>query len=167
VIEMIMFNPRSKRAKRAQRDRADAIDRVISEVLKWPGVTMAPHQFDAVEFQLDGVEFGHLDRGGVLGVPFVRRIRNALVDRGEAVVNRWVPNSGWVAYKLSSDTDADHALRLLRLSYLYRTIAVGDGAGASVDDLRRELDALRLPRRIADLFESLIAHRLEEATSDS
>lgn len=159
---MIMFHPRSRRER--ARDRAEAIDRVIEQVLTWPGVTMAPHQFDAVEFQLDDTEFGHLNRNGRLDVPFVRRIRNALVDEGAADVHPWVPNSGWLTYEVAGHDDTDHALYLLRLSYLYRTI-VARGGDFDFEALRSELDGLGLSPRLAEVFDGLLSRRLESTAN--
>ena len=165
---LILFQPGNK--KERARERADAIDRVVLEVLAWPGVSMAPHQFDAVEFQLDGTEFGHLHRDGLLDVPFVRRIRNALVDDGDAAAHPWVPNSGWVTYQVQENADAEHALYLLRLSYLYRTIVSrgqrDDGQATAPDQLREELEALGLSRRLTEVYGSLLARWLE-ATVDA
>jgi hypothetical protein len=159
----MVFNPRNRSVRR---ERAEAIDRVIAEVTSWPGVTMAPHPFDAVEFHLEGVEFGRLDRDGVVDVPFVRRIRNALVDRGDVTVDRSVPNSGWVTYQITGGGGARRALRLLRLSYLYRTLA-GRDAGAPPEDLRLELESLDLPARVADLFDKLLSRLPERAETDA
>jgi hypothetical protein len=155
---MIMFPPWSKRER--ARDRAAALDRIRSEVTSWPGVSMAPHQFDAVEFQLDGTEFGHLHRDGRMDVPFVRRIRNALVEGRDADVHPWVPDSGWVTFSVASGHDVDHALYLLHLSYLYRTIvSVRDGAVATLETARGEVEALQLTGRLSDAFEDLLARR--------
>jgi hypothetical protein len=161
---MIMFHPRSRRER--ARDRAEAIDRVIEQVLTWPDVTMAPHQFDSVEFQLDGTEFGHLNRSGRLDVPFVRRIRNALVDEGAADAHPWVPNSGWLTFDVGGSDDADNAVYLLRLSYLYRTI-VTRGGDVDFEALRRELDSLDLPRRLVDIYDSLLSRYLESTAHEA
>jgi len=157
---MIMFPPWNRRER--ARDRAAALDRVLAEVTSWPGVTMAPHQFDAVEFQMDGTEFGHLHRDGRLDVPFVRRIRNALIDHSDASVHPWVPDSGWVTFTVASPRDADHALFLLRVAYLYRAIAsrrLGEAGMPSLETARDGVEALGLQGRIADVFADLLARR--------
>ena len=145
---MLTFNSKSKR------ERAAAIDRVIEVVTAWPGVRMAPRQFDAVEFRLGDVEFGHLHRSGRLDVPFLRRLRDALVDDGSAIVHPWVPNSGWITFDIQNDATAEHAIFLLKLSYLHRVIA-GGPVDADPGWVRGELEALGLGARIAEVFDTL------------
>lgn len=167
---MIMLLHRSGR--KLARDRAEALDRILGHVAAWPGVSTAPHHFDAVEFQIDGTEFGHLHRSGVLSVPFVRRIRNALVDAGMADVHPWVPNSGWVTFEVRSMEDVEHAIRLLRLSYLYRAIAARHSREAedglpTPEEVRDELESLRLPSRLLGVYGGLLSRESEEAPQEA
>lgn len=167
---MIMLLHRSGR--KLARDRAEALDRILGRVAAWPGVSTAPHHFDAVEFQIDGTEFGHLHRSGVLSVPFVRRIRNALVDAGMANVHPWVPNSGWVTFEVRSGEDVEHAVYLLRLSYLYRAIAKRhrreeeDGL-PTLEEVRDELESLRVPPRVLGVYGGLLSRESEEAPQEA
>jgi hypothetical protein len=142
------------RYSKSRRERAAAIDRVIEVVSSWPGVRLAPHQFDAVEFQLLGTEFGHLHRSGRLNVPFVRRLRDALVDDGSASAHPWVPNSGWITFEVHDEATAEHALFLLKLSYLHRVMV---NRRIDVDPvwIRTELDSLQLGGRLAEVFATL------------
>lgn len=150
---------------RRRREREDAVERVLSEVRTWPGVTTAPHPFDAVEIQLGALEFGHMHRSGVLDIPFVRRLRNAVVDAGQASAHRWIPNSGWVTFEIRTAGDAAAALRLLRLSYLYRSIVAGGGelGYAAIED---ELAVLDLEPRVREVFASILARRRAAADGD-
>lgn len=147
-------------------DRASAIDRVIEEVTSWPGVTMAPHPFDAVEFRLDGVEFGHLNREGRLDIPFVRRIRNALVDGGSVERDPSIPDSGWITFDVEDEAGARHAISLLKLSWIHRSIESGR-EDVDLLALRDELSRLELPGHVQSWFEDLMARRLGvRATTD-
>jgi hypothetical protein len=117
---------------------------------------MAPHPFDAVEFQLAGIEFGRLHRDGRLEVPFVRSVRNALVADGAAEIHPWVPNSGWTAFFVEDDETAAHAVFLLELAFLYRA-ATNPGLGVPDSWLREALHELKLTGRLSEVFDDLTA----------
>jgi hypothetical protein len=109
-----------------------------------------------VEFQLFGIVFGQLHRDGRLEVPFVRRIRDALVEDGAARSHPWVPNSGWVVFEVSDREGADHAVFLLRLSYLCRAVM----------NPRIEVPAAWMHGALADpRLEGRVAAALEELTA--
>lgn len=139
-----------------RRERAVAIDAVIEEVTSWPGVALAPHQFDAVEFQLAGAEFGVLHRDGRLDVPFVRRIRDALVNAGRAHSHPSVPNSGWTTFAVEDEDSVSGALFLLELAYLYRALS-NPGLGVPDGWVHDALAALGLDGPLADAFDDLTA----------
>jgi hypothetical protein len=69
---------------------------------------------------------------------------------GLAEEHRWVPNSGWITFRIRSDADLDHALWLMRLSYLrYALKAATDPRGL----LEQESEQLRLSPRFKSLLE--------------
>jgi hypothetical protein len=51
-------------------------------------------------------------------IPFPRSIRDALLDEGLAEEHHWLPDSGWVAFRVRTEHDVKHALWLMWLSYL-------------------------------------------------
>ncbi len=53
-----------------------------------------------------------------MDIPFPRTIRDSLLAEGLAQEHRWVPNSGWVTFRIRNEEDLDHAVWLMRLSYL-------------------------------------------------
>jgi hypothetical protein len=55
--------------------------------------------------------------GGIVDIPFPRSVRDALLAEGLAEEHQWVPNSGWVTFRVRSDKDLQHAIWLMRLSY--------------------------------------------------
>src|SRR5213080_1043036 len=63
-------------------------------------------------------EVGHIHIGGIVDIPFTRPIHDALLAEGLAEEHRWVPNSGWITFRIRADHDLKHALWLMRLSYL-------------------------------------------------
>ena len=86
-------------------------------VSSWPQVSVHPHQFSAREFRFGKAEIGHIHDGGIVDIPFPRPIRDALLAEGLAGEHQWVPNSGWVTFRVRSDKDLQHAIWLMRLSY--------------------------------------------------
>src|SRR5438132_13819882 len=87
------------------------------EVSTWPHVSVHPHRVGGREFLFDKAEVGHVHTGGVVDIPFPRSVRDALLADGLAEEHRWVPNSGWITFRIRSEEDLKHALWLMRLSY--------------------------------------------------
>lgn len=99
----------------------DDVQRVIDAVSAWEGVVAQPHQFGGVEFVLGKIEVGHVHvNSGLVDIPFTRRTREALVGTGAAELHHILPESGWISYWMNGAADAEHAVKLYRLSYLHK-----------------------------------------------
>jgi hypothetical protein len=88
------------------------------EVSAWPNISVHPHRFGAKEFRFGSAEVGHVHAGGIVDIPFPRSIRDVLLAKGLAEEHPWVPNSGWITFRVRNEQDLRHALWLMRLSYL-------------------------------------------------
>jgi hypothetical protein len=86
-------------------------------VASWPEISVYPHRFGGREFRFAKAEVGHVHDGGIVDIPFPRSIRDALLTEGLAEEHRWVPNSGWVTFRVRSQSDFEHGIWLMRLSY--------------------------------------------------
>ena len=89
-----------------------------TEVSVWPHISVYSHRFGGREFLFNKAEIGHVHTGGIVDIPFPRSVRDALLQESLAEEHRWVPNSGWVTFRMRSEKDLAHALWLMRLSYL-------------------------------------------------
>ncbi len=110
------------------------------EISAWDGVQAAPHRFGGVEFQWGGVEIGHIHRGGMVDIPFTRRIREALVAAHITELHHLLPETGWITFHIRTPQDIDTVRTLMRLSYLQkrrRRLPQGDFAA--------EMASLALP----------------------
>jgi hypothetical protein len=94
------------------------IEQLEERVMSWANISVHPHRFGGREFLFGGAEVGHVHPGGVVDIPFPRSVRDALVRDGLAEEHRWVPNSGWVTFRIRSQDDFRHAVWLMRMSYL-------------------------------------------------
>ena len=94
------------------------LKKLEEEVSTWPHVSVHAHRFGGGEFLFDKAELGHVHTGGIVDIPFPRSIHDALLAVGLAQEHRWVPNSGWITFRIRSEEDLKHALWLMRLSYL-------------------------------------------------
>ncbi|ELZ71120.1 hypothetical protein C5B91_05885 [Haloferax sp. Atlit-10N] len=130
-----------------------SIDRIVSRVSRWPGVETAPHRFGGTEFLVAGREIGHVHDAGVVDLALTKRARDVLLTDGLADPHHVLPDSAWVTYRVRSAADVPGAMRLLRLAYLWRLLALrrrGVDLDPAIDpdtDLRRlglpaDLDAL-------------------------
>jgi hypothetical protein len=80
----------------------------------WQHISVHPHRFGGREFRFGSAELGHVHVGGVVDIPFPRPLRDALLAEGLAEEHRWVPNSGWITFRVRNEEDLQHALWLLR-----------------------------------------------------
>lgn len=136
------------------------LEKFVQNVSSWPGVSIHPHRFGGREFRFANGEIGHVHAGGILDVPFPRAIRDALVEEALAEQHQWVPNSGWVTYRIRSEADLPHALWLMRLSYLRYVLKRAADPHKLLED---EFQQLQLSPPLRSLFNSLIqkSHRQE------
>jgi len=86
-------------------------------VASWPRISVYSHRFGGREFRFANAEVGHVHDGGIVDIPFPRSIRDALLTEGLAEEPRWVPNSGWITFRVRNNRDLQHAVWLMRLSY--------------------------------------------------
>lgn len=97
---------------------ASAAGRIKDEVSLWPGISVHPHRFAAQEYRFGKAEVGHVHLWGDVDIPFPRPVHDFLLERHLAEQHRWVPDSGWITFRMRGDIDAEHAVWLMRLSYL-------------------------------------------------
>jgi hypothetical protein len=97
---------------------AIAAGRLKDEVSSWPGVSVHPHRFAAREYLFGKAEVGHVHFWGDVDIPFPRPVHDFLLEHHLAERHRWVPDSGWTTFHIHGDRDVEHAVWLMRLSYL-------------------------------------------------
>ena len=128
-------------------------DQIERQVLSWPAVSVHPHRFGGREFRFRDAEIGHVHRGGVVDVPFPRSVRDALLDERLAEQHHWVPNSGWITYRVRGEEGMQHAQWLMRLSYLRYALKM---AADPIALLERECQELHLSPRFKSLLETFV-----------
>ena len=129
------------------------VEQVEQQVSAWAGVSYHPHRFGGREFRFGNAEIGHVHGNGVVDIPFPRLVRDALLNEGLAEEHRWVPNSGWITYRVRKEIDLQHAVWLMRLSYVrYALKTVADPR----DFFEQESEQLRLSPGFKSLLELFI-----------
>jgi hypothetical protein len=98
-------------------------------------------------------EVGHVDTGGIVDIPFPRLGRDALLADGLAKAHHRVPNSSWITFRIRSERDFDHAIWLMRLSYLRYALPTATDIRAL---LGQESDELHLSSLFRSLVEKLV-----------
>jgi len=101
----------------------DVVTEMMATVAQWPGITAHPHRFGGTEFKLSNVEIGHIHRGGLVDIPFPRKIKAQLLSEGKASTHHILPDSGWISFWMRADEDLERAVWLMRLSYLHKLAA--------------------------------------------
>jgi hypothetical protein len=120
---------------------------LVEVVSAWPGVSIHEHQFDGLEFRVDGREIGHIHWFGIVDIPFTVRVRDALIHAGRGERHHWLPESGWTTVRVS-ERWTGNARELLRLSYL-RVVAKGTDEEIA-QQARTELVLCGLEREILE-----------------
>jgi hypothetical protein len=128
-------------------------------VASWPQISVHPHRFSAREFRFGNAEVGHVHDGGIVDIPFPRSVRDALLAEGLAEEHQWVPNSGWVTFRVRSDKDLQHAIRLMRLSYFRYALKTAGDPWKLFAEANQEL---QLTARFKSLLEQFISSTKSE-----
>lgn len=126
----------------------DRVDALVEAVAGWKGISVEPHHFGGQEFCWGNVEIGHVHRGGLVDIPFPRRIRDQLVAENQALPHHVLPDTGWISFGMRSDVDLEHARWLLRLSYLQKRLRRDFEAHHT---LRDELEQITFDLGLRDL----------------
>jgi hypothetical protein len=131
----------------------NALKKLEAEVSGWPQMSVHPHRFGGREFRFGRAEVGHVHIGGIVDIPFTRPVHDALLAEGLAEEHRWVPNSGWITFRIRREQDFDHALWLMRLSYLRYSLKT---AADPQKLFAQEGERLRLSPRFKSLLEPFL-----------
>jgi hypothetical protein len=118
----------------------DKLKNVEQEVSTWKNVSVHPHRFGGREFLFGAAEVGHVHTNGIVDIPFPRPIHDVLLSKGLAGQHHWVPNSGWVTFSIRSEQDIEHALWLMRLSYLRYTLKTANDPRGMLEQESEELN---------------------------
>jgi len=129
------------------------LKKLEEEVSGWPHISVHPHRFAGREFRFLRAELGHVHTGGIVDIPFPRSIHDALLAEGLAQEHRWVPNSGWITFRIRSEEDLKHALWLMRLSYLRYALKK---AADPRELFEQESEQLRLSPQFKSLLEPFV-----------
>jgi hypothetical protein len=95
-----------------------ATGKLKQEVSSWPGISVLPHRFAAWEYRFAKAEVGHVHFWGDVDVPFPRPVHDFLLEHNLAAQHRLVSNSGWTTFHIRGDKEIEHAIWLMRLSYV-------------------------------------------------
>jgi hypothetical protein len=122
-------------------------------VASWPWISVHSHRFGGREFRFANAEVGHVHYGGIVDIPFPRSFRDELLKDGLAEEHRWVPNSGWVTFRVRRDKDLQHAVWLMRLSYFRYALKTAANPRELFAEASQEL---QLTARFKSLLEQFV-----------
>lgn len=102
-------------------NRNELVSKFVETVSQWQAVEAEPHRFGGTEFKLGKVEIGHIHRSnGMVDIPFTVKIREQLIEENLADYHHLLRDSGWITYFVRDEDSLQHALWLMRLSYLQK-----------------------------------------------
>lgn len=94
-----------------------AQETITRTVSGWEGISVLPHRFGGVEYAIGKREIGHIHGDQLVDIPFPKKVRDEIVQAGEAQPHHILPETGWVSLYLRQPSDVEQALRLLERSY--------------------------------------------------
>ena len=139
------------------------LEKLEHEVVSWPKVSVHPHRFGGREFRFGAAEIGHVHAGGAVDIPFTRSIHDALLSEGLAEEHHWVPNSGWITFRLGNSKELNHAVWLLRLSYLRYALKTANEPHKLFEN---ESERLQLSSRFKALFEAFVPKSAKQVPAE-
>jgi hypothetical protein len=142
----------------------DRLKELEDEVSAWPRVSVHPHRFGGRKFRFGRAEIGHVHTGGIVDIPFPRPVRDALWADGLAVEHYWVPNSGWITFRMRTDKDLRHAIWLMRLSYLRYALKSDSDPRRLIE---QESNMLHLSPHYRSLLEPFVPKVARPASTES
>jgi hypothetical protein len=110
------MNAASTKLGRMLEDK-EVFEKIKTELMSWPGVTLQPHRFGGIEFRVNGREMGHMHGGRFADLPFPMSIRNELVKDGRALPHHVLPKSGWVTFLVNEEPDITSLISLFRMQF--------------------------------------------------
>ena len=131
----------------------NSLKKLEEEVGSWANISVHPHRFGGREFLFGAAEVGHVHAGGIVDIPFPRSVRDALLADGLAEEHHWVPNSGWISFQVRNGDDFQHAVWLMRLSYLRYALKTAPNPR---ELLNRQSEELQLSPRFSSLLEPFL-----------
>ena len=144
----------------------EKIEHIKKTIAAWPGMTVNPHRFGGLEFNLGTVEIGHIHLNGMVDIPFNSKIRSQLLAENRVEPHHLLPETGWITFYIRSAADVEQAIWLFRLSYLfYATRGSQKTALKDVLDVPAEVAALHLsePLRVAFTRATRLAEEVPDA----
>ncbi len=94
-----------------------ADEKIHQAMINFEGITSNSHRYGGTEYKLGKREIGHVHGNFLVDIPFPMKVRNEIVERGEAEPHHILPESGWVSIYLKDEQDIDRAISLLKKSY--------------------------------------------------
>jgi len=136
----------------------NSLKKLEEEVGSWANISVHPHRFGGREFLFGAAEVGHVHATGMVDIPFPRSVRDALLADGLAEEHHWVPNSGWITFRLRSEEDFQHAVWLMRMSYIRYALK---SASDPRKMFEREIGESHLSLRFRSLLEPFVPKTAE------
>ena len=93
-------------------------ERLEEEVSSWPGFLRTLISSRRGSIASGKAEVGHVHFWGDVDIPFPGPLHDFLLEHNLAQQHRWVPDSGWTTFQIRRGEDVEHAICLMRLSYL-------------------------------------------------
>ena len=86
-------------------------------ILQLPGVIEASHRFGGTEFQVDGLEFMHSHGALFLDIRLSKEDQAMALKDGSVIPHQFVPQAGWVSFRIANVNDVDTAKKIIQLAY--------------------------------------------------
>lgn len=93
------------------------MEEIEREMKSWQGVTTGGTGRGGLRFSYGRVELGHLHGDSFADLPFPKKLRKELTERGRASVHPPLPDSGWVRRRMDGPSGTGAVIELFRMNY--------------------------------------------------
>ena len=90
---------------------------ITSAVLGWEAPALRRTVLVALNIAWAERELGHIHGDHLLDIPFPVKVRDEIVQAGQAQPHHILAGSGWISFYLKETADIHRAIQLLRRSY--------------------------------------------------
>lgn len=89
----------------------------VNTVKKWDQVTVKYHRYGGLEFQVNGIEIGHIHGNGLIDLHFNKAISATIIQKQLAEPHHVLKETGWISFYLANNTQLPTIIQLTQLSY--------------------------------------------------
>ena len=95
-----------------------SIASVRKQIAAWPGIRTARHRLGGIQFNLNGIELGHIHSNGVADVALTASEKRDVLSEQRAQTHHTAPKSTRVSYFIERENQQEAVISLFRIPFV-------------------------------------------------